>query len=255
MQLSWLAEQLVMAGNIVVAVNHHGNTAFEEKLTPQGFVLWWERSRDISVVIDKILSEPTFADQIDADRIGAAGFSLGAYTVLSVAGAITSLDRKTEFCNQHPNESACELPPEAPFDLSEINHLMENDKEVLESLSRASVSYLDTRVKAIFSIAPVHVSSFTNISLEEIEIPVNLVVGSVDKQAVPKHNAVVAARYVKHAELTQLDNVSHYTFLSLCNAKGQQFVKDLCVDEKGIDRALIHKQVGQKATHFFASNL
>jgi len=255
MQLSWLAEQLVVAGNIVVAVNHHGNTAFEEKLAPQGFVLWWERSRDISVVIDKMLSESRFADHIDADRIGAAGFSLGGYTVLSVVGGITSLDKKSKFCNQHPDEPVCQLPPEAGVDLNDIEDLLANDKDAIESVSRAGQSYFDARVKAVMSIAPVHVSSFTVASLERIEVPVRLVVGSADKQATPKYNANVAAHNIKQSELTQLDDVSHYTFLSPCNAKGLQFVKNLCVDQNGVDRVSIHDQVGLYAVRFFARNL
>ena len=42
-QLSWLAEVLASGGYVVAAVNHHGNTAIDEK-TPHGFFLWWERA-------------------------------------------------------------------------------------------------------------------------------------------------------------------------------------------------------------------
>jgi len=80
-QLSWLAEELVYAGFIVAAVNHHGNTAVEDKSWPHGFVLPNERARDLAVLIDRLLADPRLGPHIDPTRIGAAGFSLGGYTV------------------------------------------------------------------------------------------------------------------------------------------------------------------------------
>jgi len=47
--------------------------------------LWWERARDLSAVIDGMLSDPTFMPRIDRQRIGAAGFSLGGYTMIAIA--------------------------------------------------------------------------------------------------------------------------------------------------------------------------
>jgi len=49
--------------------------------------LWWERARDLSAVIEDILADPTFTTPIDAERIGAAGFSQGGYTMIAIAGA------------------------------------------------------------------------------------------------------------------------------------------------------------------------
>jgi predicted dienelactone hydrolase len=46
--MAWLAETLASNGYIVAAVNHHGNTAAEPSYQLQGFMLWWDRARDIS---------------------------------------------------------------------------------------------------------------------------------------------------------------------------------------------------------------
>ena len=83
--MSWLGTALAARGYIAVAVNHPGNNG-AEAYTAQGFSTWWERARDLSVVIDSMLADPTFGSHVDANRIGAAGFSLGGYTMIEIAG-------------------------------------------------------------------------------------------------------------------------------------------------------------------------
>jgi predicted dienelactone hydrolase len=56
-----------------------------EPYTVQGFTLWWERAKDLSTVLDDVLADPDFGPHIDRRRIGAAGFSLGGYTVIEFA--------------------------------------------------------------------------------------------------------------------------------------------------------------------------
>jgi len=255
LQLSWLAEHLASNGYIVAAVNHHGNTAFEESLLPQGFVLWWERTRDLSVVIDKLLVDRRFGKLIDQERIGLAGFSLGGYTVISALGGITDLKKKEEFCVKNSSSSLCELPPEAKFTISDLRANLENDTQTLESLRRAGKSYKDNRVKAIFSIAPVHGPAFTEESLTKISSPVALLVGDADKQAPAKNNAKKLANSIAGSLYEELPNVSHYTFLSRCNAKGRQFVKQLCNDQGGVKREEVHSLVASKALSFFDQSL
>ena len=71
MQMMWLGYYLAARGYIVAAVNHHGNTASERKLFSQGFLLYWERVKDLQVVLDKLLADPIFGSRIDRNRIGA----------------------------------------------------------------------------------------------------------------------------------------------------------------------------------------
>src|SRR5690606_22605903 len=106
--LMWLGQHLAANGFVVAAVNHHGNTAIEERHTAQGFVLWWERAADLSAVIDHMLVDEALGPRIDAGRIGAAGFSLGGYTVLSLAGGITDLEAYEAFCSGPSRDFTCE---------------------------------------------------------------------------------------------------------------------------------------------------
>ena len=75
---------LARAGYVAAAVNHPGNNPIDG-YTVAGFTLWWERARDLSAVIDGMLADPTLMTRIDAERIGAAGFSLGGYTMIAIA--------------------------------------------------------------------------------------------------------------------------------------------------------------------------
>src|SRR5260221_2071572 len=86
--MAWLATALAAHGYVVAAVNHPGNNSLEPYKT-QGFTLWWERAKDLNVVLDLILADPTLGNRIDPGRIGAAGFSLGGYSVIELAGGIT----------------------------------------------------------------------------------------------------------------------------------------------------------------------
>ena len=63
MQMMWLGRELAANGYIVAAVDHHGNTAAEEKFDPRGFRMPWERAKDLSTVIDLLLADPQWGPQ------------------------------------------------------------------------------------------------------------------------------------------------------------------------------------------------
>ncbi len=111
--LAWLGTALASTGHVVAAVDHPGNNAVDGYTVP-GFTLWWERARDLSVVIDHMLADAEFGPRIDRRRIGAAGFSLGGYTVIAIAGGITSLSHFRSFCGSPAADGMCKAPPNFP---------------------------------------------------------------------------------------------------------------------------------------------
>ncbi len=86
--LGWMGVRLARRGFICIGVSHHGNTALERYL-PEGFLCWWERARDLTVILDLLETKSPLAGRLDFSCVFAAGFSLGGCTVLSLAGAIT----------------------------------------------------------------------------------------------------------------------------------------------------------------------
>jgi predicted dienelactone hydrolase len=133
--LAWLGEALARAGYIVAAINHHGNTSAEESPTPEGFMLWWERATDLTRVLDRLLSDSQFGRLVDARRVGAAGFSLGGYSVAAVAGARTSLAQWETFCRSVRRDATCNPQPEFPEAMAAFDTIRDRS-DVQESLGR-----------------------------------------------------------------------------------------------------------------------
>ena len=253
--LSWLAETLASSGYIVAAVNHHGNTAAEPSYQLQGFMLWWERARDISVLIDRLVADPQFGAHIDPSRIGVAGFSLGGYTALATVGARLAYQQWKSFCASRPAEPTCTLPPEASFSMADVQRLLDHDDRVKEAVSHSHESFRDPRIRAAFAIAPVLGPAMTKTSLAEIKVPVRIIVGSKDDQASPDANARPLASAIPNAELEVLPNVTHYTFLARCNLLGKVVARSFCTDPDQIDREEVHRRVGTDALKFFDRTL
>ncbi|MGE3842911.1 MAG: alpha/beta hydrolase family protein [Vicinamibacterales bacterium] len=249
--LAWLGEELARAGYVVAAVNHHGNTSAESSpaAAPYGFMLWWERATDLSRVVDSLLKDSQFAASIDLTKIGAAGFSLGGYTVLAVVGAKTSLTQWGEFCGSPRRDATCEAQPEFPEMFAAFEKVRQ-EPVVRASLERSGDSFRDPRFLAVFAIAPVG-SWLTSDSLSTIKVPVRLVVGTADRTAPAAAHGQRIAELVPGARLSLLEGVSHYSFLAECMPLGSRQLPNLCQEQPGVERSATHKTVAMDAVGFF----
>ncbi len=251
MQMAWLGTYLAARGYIVVAVNHPGNNAVTG-YTTEGFIEGWERAKDISTVISDMLADQRFGSKVDPDRIGAGGFSYGGYTMMELAGAKTDLNRLLAWCDEQ--KSACN-PPEMP-DLMEKFKALQEKPDVQRTLRRAGDSYRDPRIRAVLAIAPAVARAFKPESLKEIAIPVEIVAGAADPIAPPAENAQFFASNIRTAKLTLLPGgVGHYTFLDLGTEAGKKQLPQFFVDNPGVDREAVHRQVAQMAADFFDKEL
>ena len=254
LMMAWLGTALASHGFIAVAVNHPGNNALED-YTIQGFSLWWERAKDLSTLIDLLLADPTFGPHIDSNRIGAAGFSLGGFTMIEIAGGLGELSRYQDFCNSPRKDGMCIDPPEFPNLLAKISELAKTDSEFQVALGEAAKSHRDPRVRAVFAIAPAIGPAFSVESLEKISIPTTIVAGTADTNVPPDTSAKFFAAHIRGAKLTLFTGVGHYTFLATCAELGRRNRPDLCVDPAGVLRDDIHNQTAALAVSFFSSAL
>ena len=251
--LAWLAEPLARAGYVVVGLNHHGNTAAEDLPTPEGFMLSWERAVDLSRVLDRVLDDAKFGPLIDSSRVGAAGFSLGGYSVVAVTGGRVSLSQWEAFCASAQRDSTCEPQPEFPNAFVEFEKIR-NRPDVLASLEHHGDSFRDTRFKAAFAMAPVG-SWLTSASLSEVSVPMRIVVGAEDRTTPVATNAKRISGMIPGAQLLVLERVGHYSLLAECTASGMKQRTDLCHEESGVERANVHRRVAADAEAFFDSVL
>ncbi|MGB2590386.1 MAG: alpha/beta hydrolase [Candidatus Acidiferrum sp.] len=252
--MAWLGTALASHGYIAAAVNHPGNNALEP-YTLQGFTLWWERAGDLTAVLNAILADSTFGPHIDQNRIGAAGFSLGGFTVIEIAGGMGEVSRVQAFCQSPQRDGMCTDPPEFPNLTAKFNALSESDPAFQAAVNKGAESHRDPRVRAIFAIAPALGPAFIPDSLAKISIPVQILAGSADNIVPLDSSAKFFATHIPGAQLTIIQDVGHYTFLATCLPLGDQTKPQMCLDRAGVLRDDIHAQAATLAFHFFENNL
>jgi predicted dienelactone hydrolase len=252
--LAWLGTALAAHGFIVVAVNHPGNNALED-YTVEGFSLWWLRAVDLSAVIDAMLHDKTFGSRIDSTRIGAAGHSLGGYTVIAIAGGITNPAQLEAFCRSPSADALCKPPPPSSDMRRKRLARLASDPDFRQRYSEADKSYRDERVRAVFALAPGLGPAFTAESLAKISIPVEIVAGSADEIVPPSSSAEALAKAIPHSILTLFPHAGHFVFVDACTMAGRMVFRAPCSDPDGADRDAVHAETIRLALDFFAANL
>ena len=244
LQFEWLARELASRGMIAVAVNHHGNSN-AEPYRAEGFLCSWERSRDISLLIDNIVALNAFQGRIDGNRIFAVGYSLGAVTAAALLGAIML---RSPF---EPGANLGRGPREFPDLADHLPRLMAESQIFRESWARMSASYHDPRIKAALLLAPGRsVQGFSDDSLAAISVPTHILVGGGDA-------LLPSARWL-HERLrsSALDIVAneagHYVFLPESTELGRNADPASCVDPPSVDRSAIHRSVVAAALELFS---
>ena len=254
LMMAWLGTALASHGYIAAAVNHPGNNALEP-YTVQGFSLWWERANDLTTVLNAMLADSTFGPRIDPNRIGAAGFSLGGFTMIEIAGGIGDFSRVEAYCESHNGDGSCADPPEFPGLSAKLGALSKTDPAFQAALREGAQPHRDPRIRAIFAIAPALGPAFSPDSLARITIPVQILAGSADTIVPLDTSAKFFAAHIPNAQLTIIQDVGHYTFLDTCLPLGDQSKPQLCLDRAGVLRDDIHSQAANLAYHFFENSL
>jgi predicted dienelactone hydrolase len=189
-----------------------------------------------------LLNDPLWGKHIDAEQIGVAGHSQGGFTSLWIGGAKVDADKYLAFQKGWKNNQMvpAHLRDELPLD------------------AHPALDVSDRRIKAVFAMAPGIIKAFgmDETGLEQLTVPTYITVGAGDTQTPPKENAEFAAKHIPGAELHVIPGpVDHEIFVNECNEEGRDEFPEACIDAPGVDRAAIHKSVGDAALRFFAKAL
>jgi predicted dienelactone hydrolase len=188
------------------------------------------------------LSEPTWGPAIDPNRIGVAGHSQGGFTSLWIGGAKVNAEKYLAFqTGWHNNKMVPQsLRDQLPLD------------------PKPALDVVDPRIKASFAMAPGIIKAFgmDEAGLAEMKTPAFIAVGARDTQTPPGPNAEFAAQHIPNATLMVIPGlVDHEIFTNECDQEGRDEFPEGCIDAAGVDRAAIHRDVGEAAVKFFGAAL
>ncbi|MEM9669639.1 MAG: alpha/beta fold hydrolase [Pseudomonadota bacterium] len=253
LQMMWLGRALASRGFIAAAIDHHGNTAAEDSFDARGFRMPWQRALDLSALLDQLIDDPIWAPRIDNTQIGAAGFSLGGYTVTALAGGQIDFSRFGAFCESLERDATCDPQPEYPDASREFAEMLESGKVSKSDMEYAGSDFSDPRISTYVTLAPALIQALTDDSLKSLNQPILVIVGDGDRVAPLETNAKRLSDLAPTAGLRVVEGASHYTFLNPCTEQGQRFVpvcKDGAVSRDAIQADVIELVV----EHFATSN-
>jgi predicted dienelactone hydrolase len=252
-QMTWLGTALARYGFVAAAVDHPGTNGLEP-ITPEGVYAPWERAHDLRLVIDRLLSDPVIGPRIDKSRIAAAGFSLGGWTAVLLAGGMPDFDHFRDFCASTQRDEICEPQREYPVDFKQQPALLAKPHAVLLAAG-ARQSQRDERVRSVVLLAPALGKALARDSLHAIDVPVLVIAGDADRVTPVSTNASLIAASIPEAQLEVMRGVGHYTFLSPCGEAGLRHAAPYCTDGPGIDRESVHRQTLDRIVRFLRTAL
>ncbi|OOQ60894.1 alpha/beta hydrolase family protein [Mucilaginibacter pedocola] len=246
--LEWLADALVQKGFIVASVDHWGNT-YDNKIAIN-FITPWQRPQDISFVLTGLLNDKEWGKAIDANRIGAAGFSIGGYTVIALAGGKMDFNALKAFSNTPEGIKETTIP--------EFPNLLEQvDEKAADQSFRNSPDLKDKRIKAFFAICPAIGQAFkSKAQLVRITAPLYIVGSQSDSIAPIKTNAVYYHKFIPKSKLLIIPGkTGHYVFLNEATEETKAAGEVYFNDNASVNRKAVHQQVGNVAAKFFETAL
>lgn len=235
-----LALALASAGHVVAAPLHSDNFQDMSSVGSPAYITG--RTRQLRATVDHMLTKWKGHEQIDADRVGAYGFSIGAFTVLTAAGATPDLRGVAKYCASS-SEFACDM-------------LRQSKSFLLEPELPAGSDQFeqDPRIKSVVVAAPGLGFSFSRPdAFSKVSAPVQLWQGDKDDSVPYATNA----KLIRDALGTKVDfhavpDAAHFSFLVPC---GVLKILPVCADPASFDRAVFHQFMNKDVAAFFAKTM
>ena len=232
------AQALAKAGFVVATLTHTGDNWRDQSRATDVV----DRTRQLSVLIDFMLSQWEGKAGIDAERIGAFGHSAGAFTVLAAAGGNPDLTRLGDHCRANPGFYDCRLVGQHPGTMTGTR-----DAPRLPH---------DARLKALAIAAPALGFAFTREGLADVTQPVQLwQAGSDQILPSPFYAEPVRDALPRQAEYILVAAAGHFDFLPPCSTQLAAAAPMICAPTPGFDRAEFHETLNREMIRFFRTHL
>ena len=240
--LGWLANALVASGAIVIGVNHQGSTSRDSD--PAASVAIWNRTEDISALLDWALADPGLAPRIDARRITVLGFSMGGATALHLAGARQSRAAFAGYC-----AGKGQTAPDCGF-------LSRGGVDLKALPARWEADLSDRRISAAIAVDAGYSHAMKTEGVTLPTLLINLGTKGAPWQAfgTGPEGSHLAAR-IAGAEYVEIPSAIHYTFLGECTLYAPLMLwvsgeDAICSDPSGTSRAAAHQQIAAAVIGF-----
>lgn len=231
-----LAMALASAGYVVAAPTHPGDNYLDQSAIRSARFAS-DRTRQLSATIDYMLAHWTGRERIDAARIGAFGFSMGGFTVLTAVGARPDLRGIARHCAQSADPLCTGLRQfRSP--------LLDPDAVATDTVVP------DPRIKTAVLAAPGLEFTFTDQRLGQVAVPVQMWSATRDENV--KDSRTIRNGLGSRVEFHEVPNAGHYSFMAPCLVLKP---RALCTDPPGFDRKAFHAHMNAAVTAFFSKHL
>lgn len=230
------AKALAAAGFVAAALTHTGDNWRTARLTAGDAAA---RPRELKLLLDYMLADWRDRDRLDASRVGAFGFSLGGFTVLTAAGGVPDLGAIARYCETRPAEFTCRVKPRSDA-----------------ATQRQDGWTHDPRIKAVVVAAPALAFTFAPDGLAALCKPVQLWKAEHDEIVPePNHADAVRAGLPTAPELHVVQGAGHFDFIAPCSATLAVHAPEICTSAPGFDRAAFHADFNREVVEFFRRTL
>lgn len=243
-----LATRLASEGYLVAAVRHPGDNWQDRSMITSGRY-FSERPRQLTRVLDALLSNLEWAPRIPVDRIGAVGHSAGGYSVLALAGAQAEPQRAAKHCRTVQDDPGfCSLAQGAGATPAPG---VQPAFQPTSSPAPDRVSAPDRRIRAVVALAPMAVV-FTPESLAAIRVPVRVMTAEADLVLNGKHHGGYVAAHLPTTQSTVVAGAGHFAFMAASSIPLPSAAGDAASNPAGFDRAAFLPQLENQVAAFFA---
>lgn len=228
---------LAGAGYVVVAVTHAGDNYADQSRSTAVM----DRPKQVSRVIDHMLSIWDGHATIDSARIGMFGFSAGAFTTLVSLGGLPDFSTVGPMCREHPADFACQL-------------IAKTAQAAIPAPALGAV--YDQRIIGAVVAAPALGFVFSPNGLKNVRVPVQLWRAEDDLVLPhPRYAELVRRALPEMPDYHVVPQAGHYDFLAPCSAALENVAPHICKSNPGFDRVAFHHAFNNSVVDFFGKYL